>query len=467
MNEKETIAAIATGLSHAGISMIRISGENAIEVADSIFVTKSGNHILKHVKSHTIHYGFICEEDEMIDEVMVSVMKKPKSYTTEDTVEINCHGGILVTQKILETVIKHGARLAMPGEFTKRAFLNGRIDLTKAEAIMDMIDAKSEYARKTSARQLKGALYDVIVSMRQKIIYEIAFIESAIDDPEHISLEGYQEKLSHTITNLLAEANSLLKKCDDGLLLKNGIDTVIVGKPNAGKSSILNCLAGEEKAIVTDIAGTTRDALTESVCLNGICLNLIDTAGIRDTKDVVEQIGVSRARQYAKDADLIIYVVDASVPLDESDEQIIHLIKDKKTIVLFNKSDLQEQTNESRLLDKWKKSGNSVLPFSFIRTSAKENDGLDLLEDAIKDLFFGGSIQVEEEIYITNLRQKEALLETKQSLELVSQSLLNNMPEDFYSIDLMNAYASLGSIIGEEVGDDLVEEIFSKFCMGK
>ena len=468
--KSDTMAAIATGMTNSGISIIRVSGPEAVSVVDHIFVSKSGKHILSKVASHTIHYGFIYEKDEMIDEVMVSVMRAPKSFTMEDTVEINCHGGVLVTKKILETVILHGARLAEPGEFTKRAFLNGRIDLTKAEAIMDLIEAKSDYALKSSAKQLSGAVYDTVIDLRKKLIYEIAFIESAIDDPEHISLDGYNERLSEVTDDVLLKVNHLLEQSKNGVLLKNGINTVIVGKPNAGKSSLLNRLVGEEKAIVTDVAGTTRDVLKESIMLHGICLNLIDTAGIHETDDKVEKIGVNRAKDFAKDADLIVYVVDSSVALDESDMEIMNLIQDKKTIILLNKSDLSSVTDESVLkdaLDKNIKDEDISHICRIIKTSTKENTGIDIFEDTIKEMFFDGNISMEDEIYITSLRQKEQLFETKKSLELVKQSLLDDMPEDFYSIDLMNAYTSLGLLIGEEVEDDLVQEIFSKFCMGK
>ncbi len=468
--KSDTIAAIATGMTNSGISIIRVSGPEAVSVVDEIFVLKSGRHILKDVASHTIHYGFIYEKNDMIDEVMVSVMRAPKSFTMEDTVEINCHGGVLVTKKILETVISHGARLAEPGEFTKRAFLNGRIDLTKAEAIMDLIEAKSDYALKSSAKQLSGVVYDTVTELRKKIIYEIAFIESAIDDPEHISLDGYSEKLMSVVDDVLFKVNHLLEQSKNGVLLKNGINTVIVGKPNAGKSSLLNRLVGQEKAIVTDVAGTTRDVIKESIMLHGICLNLIDTAGIHETEDKVEKIGVDRAKDFAKDADLIVYVVDSSVSLDESDMEIMDLIRDKKSIILLNKSDLDFVTDEDVLRDAFKLY-TSEEDFSnicrVIKTSTKENTGIDLFEDTIKEMFFEGNISMEDEIYITSLRQKEHLFETKKSLELVKQSLLDEMPEDFYSIDLMNAYTSLGLLIGEEVEDDLVQEIFSKFCMGK
>ena len=392
---------------------------------------------------------------------MVSVMKKPNSFTTEDTVEINCHGGILVMNRILELVIKNGARLAQPGEFTKRAFLNGRIDLSKAEAVMDIISSKNDTALKSSVKQLRGSVYEKINDLRKAIIYDIAFIESALDDPEHISLDGYPQELSIKIADLINDVDKLLSTAENGKMITEGINTVIVGKPNAGKSSLLNILAGEEKAIVTDIAGTTRDILEENIILHGINLHVIDTAGIRSTEDIIEKIGVEKAKKYSQDADLIIYVVDSSVPLDENDYDIINMIQNKKCIILFNKSDLISKVSLEEiknLLDK-----NVII----IKTSTKENTGIEDFEDAVKKLFFNGEIYFEDEIMITNLRHKEALQETLESLIQVKKSLEAGMPEDFYSIDLMNAYSSLGKIIGEEVSDDLVNEIFSKFCMGK
>ena len=459
----DTIAAISTAMTNSGIGIIRISGDEAISIANKIVVFKNANKKLVDVQSHTIHYGFIYDGNDFIDEVMVSVMKGPRSFTAEDTVEINCHGGIVVMNTVLELVIKNGARLAEPGEFTKRAFLNGRIDLTKAEAVMDVINSKNKYAMKSSAKQLKGDVYKIIKNLRDDIIYEIAFIESALDDPEHISLEGYPEKLSSKTDSLLLQIDKLLKKYDNGKIIKEGINTVIVGKPNVGKSSLLNLLAGEEKAIVTDIAGTTRDVLEESVRMNDILLNIIDTAGIRDTEDVVEKIGVNKAKKYAEDADLVIFVVDSSVPLEQSDKEIIQLIKDKKVIVLLNKSDLDTVVNEEVIKDLWNDDNN----ISIIKTSTKENLGMDILEENIKNMFFSGDISFNDEIFITSLRHKEALTDAYNSLTMVKRSLEDDMPEDFYSIDLMSAYTSLGLIIGEEVGEDLVNEIFSKFCMGK
>ena len=464
--QNETIAAIATAVSNSGISIIRVSGEDAISIVDRCFYTKSHKQILMTVPSHTIHYGFIYDSEEFVDEVMVSVMKAPKSFTTEDTVEINCHGGMLVTRKVLDTVLKCGARLAQPGEFTKRAFLHGRIDLTKAEAVMDFIEAESDFALKNSAAQLKGDLFEKIDGMRKKIIYEIAFIESAIDDPEHISLDGYTERLSDVISDVLFEVEHLLTKAEDGRIMKEGIKTVIVGKPNAGKSSFLNTLLGYEKAIVTDIAGTTRDVLEETIRLKGVTLHLIDTAGIRQTDNLVEKIGVDRAKEYAKNADLILYVVDASVTLTQEDMEIMELLQDKKCMVLLNKSDLTTFITEEDMRLKLLESGFKINPV-IIKTSAKEKLGIDNFEDKLEEMFFSEKIDFHQEIYITNLRHKEALYQTKESLMLVLRSIADDMPEDFYSIDLMNAYTSLGLIIGEEVEDDLAQEIFSKFCMGK
>lgn len=454
----DTIAAIATALSDSGIGIIRVSGKDAIEIADRVYLSKNRRKHLKDVESHTIHYGYIIDkQDEILDEVLVSVMKAPKSYTGEDTVEINCHGGILMMNRILESVLKSGARMAEPGEFTKRAFLNGKMDLTEAEAVMDIIHAKNELALKSSVSQLKGSVSEKIKALRATIIYEIAFIESALDDPEHISLEGYPGQLKEKTEALLTEIDKLLLSADNGKIVKEGINTVIIGKPNAGKSSFLNLLLGEEKAIVTDIAGTTRDILEEHIQLSGIGFNIIDTAGIRSTDDIIEKIGVEKAKNYAKKADLIIYVVDSSIPLDENDKNIMDIIGDKKCIALLNKTDLEVKVTEKELKDS----------FIIIKTSTKDATGLDIFEETVRKMFFHGEISFDNEVYITNMRHKEMLTNARDSLLMVKKSLEDNMPEDFYSIDLMSAYASLGMIVGEEVSDDLVDEIFSKFCMGK
>ncbi len=456
----DTIAAIATAVSDSGIGIIRISGDDAIAIASRVYRSKDGRKRLDDVRSHTIHYGYIYDGDELVDEVMAAVMRAPNTYTREDTVEIDCHGGILVMNRILDVILRNGCRLAEPGEFTKRAFLNGRIDLSKAEAVMDIIHSKNEFALRSSVKQLKGAVSDKVRFLRGEILHEIAFIESALDDPEHVSLDGYLERLEEKAVRIHGELKKLIGSADNGKMLKDGIDTVIVGKPNAGKSSLLNLLVGEERAIVTSVAGTTRDVLEESIRLHGIGLNIIDTAGIRSTDDEVEKIGVEKARKYAGNADLIVYVVDASLALDENDEAIMEMIADKKVIVLLNKTDLEQVVSEEAIV-------NRMPQVSIIRTSTKENTGIDAFEQTIRLLFFGGEIAVNDELYITNQRHKEALIESCESMEMVLKSLADQMPEDFYSIDLMSAYASLGRIIGEDVGEDLVNEIFSKFCMGK
>ena len=457
----DTIAAIATGITNSGIGIIRISGPDSVFIADKIFRPVKKNIKLENVESHTIHYGFIFDRENVIDEVMVSVMRGPRSFTAEDTVEINCHGGILIMNRILELVVRNGARMAEPGEFTKRAFLNGRIDLSEAEAVMDVISSKNDLALKSSVLQLRGFVSDKIKKLREEIIYEIAFIESALDDPEHISLEGYPEKLGIKVDHLLKDVDKLISSSDNGKIIKEGINTVIVGKPNAGKSSLLNLMVGEDKAIVTDVAGTTRDILEENISLHGISLNIVDTAGIRSTDDIVEKIGVDKAKKIASEADLIIYVVDSSVDFDENDFEIIDMIQNKKCIVLLNKSDLKQKITEKDLQDKLNR--DTII----IKTSTKENTGIDEFEDTVKKMFFKGDINLNDELIITNMRHKEKLIDAYESLKQVKKSLEDRMPEDFYSIDLMSAYSSLGAIIGEEVEDDLVNEIFSKFCMGK
>lgn len=459
MMTSDTIAAIATALTNSGIGIIRVSGNEAFDIVDRIFRPKNRRKKLKEEKTYTVHYGHIQDGDEIIDEVLAIVMRGPHSYTAEDTVEIDCHGGVLVMKKILETVIKYGARMAEPGEFTKRAFLNGRIDLSQAEAVIDVINSKNNYALKSSVSQLSGSMSKKVKELREKLLFEIAFIESALDDPEHISLDGYPEKLKVTVNDMQEELNRAISTFDSGWVLSEGIRTVILGKPNAGKSSLMNVLVGEERAIVTDIAGTTRDTLEENIRLHGISLNIVDTAGIRETEDVVEKIGVDKARANADDADLLIYVVDGSCPLDENDYQIMNLIEGRKSIVLLNKTDLEMVLTPEEIKEK---TGKEV-----VAVSAKEQRGIDLLEEKIKELFLSGEIDFNDEVMITNVRHKTAMSEALKSLSLVKQSIEDQMPEDFYSIDLMNAYEQLGTIIGESLEDDLVNEIFNKFCMGK
>lgn len=456
----ETIAAIATGMSNSGIGIVRISGDQAFEVIDRVYRNKKGQTgTLRGVKSHTAHYGYIYDGDERIDEVLVLIMRGPNSYTAEDTVEIDCHGGVRMVQRILETVLHNGARTAEPGEFTKRAFLNGRMDLAQAEAVAELIHASNDYALKSSVNQLGGSVSGKIRALREAILYETAFIESALDDPEHISLDGYGNRLLKVLEPVMEEIEKLIASADDGRVMTEGVRTVILGKPNAGKSSLMNVLLGEERAIVTDIAGTTRDTLEEHIKLRGISLNVVDTAGIRDTEDVVERIGVNRAMKAAKEADLIIYVADGSRPLDESDREIMDLIRDKKAIVLLNKTDL-ELTVDKEVLEK--QCGHRVIPIS-----AKEEQGIEDLEKEIQSMFYHGEIAFNDQVYITNARHKEALEAAFKSLRMVQSSVLDGMPEDFYSIDLADAYEQLGLILGEAVDDDVVNEIFSKFCTGK
>ena len=457
---EDTIAAIATAVSEAGISIVRISGKQAIETAARIFRSGKKDFVLEEQPSHTIHYGFIYDGEERVDEVLLLLMKGPHSYTGEDTVEIDCHGGVYVTRQILETVIRHGARLAEPGEFTKRAFLNGKMDLTQAEAVGEIISSRNAYALHTSVEQLKGSVKEAIGNFRKEILYHLAFIESALDDPEHISLDGYAETLGGVVNKLRGQMQRLIATFDNGRMCREGIHTVIIGKPNAGKSSLMNVLVGEERAIVTDVAGTTRDTLEEQIQINGISLNIIDTAGIRKTEDTVEKIGIQRAVASMEKADLILYVADGSVPLNESDEEIIDLIRDRKAIVLLNKTDLETVVTEEDLRAR-------VGAHPVLSISAREEKGIDQLEEVLKDLFFQGEISFNDQVCITNLRQKQLLEESLAALDRVEESLQMGMPEDFYSIDLMDAYEKLGRITGEAVDDDLADEIFAKFCMGK
>ncbi len=459
MKVTDTIAAISTSTGNSGIGIIRISGDESIEITDRIFKSNKKDKKLVNVKSHTINYGHIVDGENTLDQVLVSVMKGPHSYTGEDTVEINCHGGMLILKKVLDLVIKNGAKSAEPGEFTKRAFLNGRLDLSQAEAVMDLINSQNEFALNSSINQLKGSVSEKIKEIRSEIIYHIAFIESALDDPEHISLDGYNEEISKMVDKNIKEVKRLIDTFDNGRIMKEGIKTVILGKPNAGKSSLLNLMLGEERAIVTDIEGTTRDTLEENINLNGLSLKMIDTAGIRNTNDIVEKIGVDKAKDIAKDADLIIYVVDGSRKLDENDKDILSIIKDKHAIVLINKSDIENVIDIGDL--------EGINKENIIIFSAKNGNGMEQLEEKIKDMFYSGKINYNNQIYITNARHKEALDNVYDSLLKVKDSIEMMMPEDFYSIDLMDAYEQLGLIIGESVEDDLVNEIFAKFCMGK
>lgn len=454
----ETIAAIATATAPAGIGIIRISGSDAIEIADRIYFGKNEKR-LSDQKGNTIHYGWIKEKNETIDEVLVSVFKDPHSYTGEDSVEINCHGGVIAVNKILEAVLRAGARLAEPGEFTKRAYLNGRLDISEAEAVMDIISAKSEYALQSSVSQLKGGLNRKISSVREKLIYELAFIESALDDPEHISIDGYSAKLYEIVKEQIDILKKLRETSEKGKYIEEGIKTVILGKPNVGKSSLLNMLAGKQRAIVTEIPGTTRDIIEETVPVGKTVLRIIDTAGIHESDDKVEKIGIDLAWEKAEEADLILYVIDSSEILNDNDREILDKIKEKKGILILNKIDKEQIITKEDVKE--------ISGFPIIEISAKEEIGEELLRETIQKMFFEGDISFNDQVFITNIRHKKLLDESIDSLILVKNSIEDEMPEDFYSIDLMGAIGALDNIIGGNLSEDLVNEIFSKFCMGK
>lgn len=470
--ESDTIAAISTSISESGIGIVRMTGKDAFEIIDKMYKGKK-NKKLSDQKTHTIHYGHIVDNGKIIDEILVMLMRAPHTFTGEDTVEVNCHGGVYVVKSILNIMIQQGARPAEPGEFTKRAFLNGKMDLSQAEAVGDLIASKNEYALKSSIGQLNGSIKKIIKEIRNKIIYHTAFIETALDDPEHINVDGYSNELKITVNELLAEIEKLIKTYDNGRIIKEGIKTVIVGKPNAGKSSLLNIMLGEERAIVTEIAGTTRDSLEEYVNLSGISLNIIDTAGIRETEDIVEKIGVDKAKVHVEEADLIIYVIDASIPLDDNDSKILEMIQGKPVIILLNKTDLHMLVKKEDIENKYYARYPAISmdyrknQVACIEVSTKTRSNISEIEQKIKELVFDGNLAFNDEVYITNARQKVSLQDAYKALKKVNKSIENRMPEDFYSIDLIDAYESLGNITGETMGEDLVNEIFSKFCMGK
>ncbi len=461
IREYDTIAAIATPVSNQGIGVIRISGEKSMDIISKIFVPYNKKVNVQTLETHRIYYGNIVDGAEIIDECIVLIMKGPHSYTKEDVVEIDCHGGVQVMGAVLKLVMKQGARPAEPGEFTKRAFLNGRIDLSQAEAVMDLIDSKNESARKNSMAQLKGNLSEQISALRGEIIYQTAYIESALDDPEHISLDGYSEELLTHVDNWINKVQKMSDTYDNGRIISEGIRTCIVGKPNAGKSSLLNALLGEERAIVTDVAGTTRDTLEETINIDGITLRMVDTAGIRDTDDQVEKIGVQKARKEIDQADLILYIADTTAGLDEEDQDILRQIKGRRKIVLLNKNDMTTDFDSS-ILKEYLQEEDPV-----ISISAKYHQGIDIFINELKNMMFHGKLDSDQEIMITNERHKNALEECLNSLQCVKGSIQDGMPEDFFTIDLTNAYESLGYIIGESLEDDLVNEIFSRFCTGK
>jgi tRNA modification GTPase len=465
-----TIAAIGTALSEAGIGIIRISGKDAIHIGDIVFKSKNSHKILKDVATHTLHYGYIIEQDItkekpiILDEVLVSVMKAPHSYTGEDIIEINCHGGVYLCKKVLDCVLKAGAKLAQPGEFAKRAFLNGKMDLSKAEAVMDLIQSKNEFALNNAIKQITGELESTIKDLREEIITQIAKIEVAIDDPEHMSLEGYDIELKKYCEKWIEKINHLLDAAPEGRIRKDGIKTVILGKPNVGKSSFFNLMMKEDRAIVTMIPGTTRDTLEEYINFGGVGLYMVDTAGIRETVDPIEKIGVEKARKVGLNADFIIYMLDASVPLDEDDQLIKELIGKKRCLILLNKSDLKQEITESDVRE-W--IAKDAISAKVISISVKDQIGMEQFRNVVKEYFYKGLIHNEDEMIVTNVRQIEELREACSSLACVAKSLQDHMPEDFYTIDLMSAYAALGRILGAEVDDDLVDKVFSSFCLGK
>lgn len=467
--EEKTIVGIASAAG-GGIGIIRVSGSESMKIVDSIFHPGKFNNeenealidksYLQQQKSHTIHYGFIIDgNNEVVDEVMVSVMKAPATYTREDVVEINCHGGNYILQRVMQLLLEKGAFLAEPGEFTKRAFLNGRIDLSQAEAVMKMISSKNEFALQSAVKQLEGSVSKYIQQIREQILYEMGRIESALDDPEHYDLTGYSDELFDKTEQQIVSLQRLLDRFENGRMKSEGINTVIVGKPNAGKSSLMNILLDEDRAIVTDIAGTTRDALQESVRLGGLMLNLIDTAGIHNTEDTVEKIGVDRAKQYIEQADFILFVVDGSEEWSDEDEQIIPLIAQKKGVILLNKADLKAKVSEQLLKDK--------LSWDTIAFSNETKQGLQQLEQYITDKFERGDLQFNNQICLTSIRHKNAVMQAVNALHRVEQSIKDGMPEDFFTIDLMEAYQQLGLINGDTATEDLVNKIFEEFCMGK
>lgn len=459
----DTIAAISTSsLGSGGIGIVRISGDDAINIADKVFIGKNGKK-LSDAETHTIHYGNIRDEhDNIVDEVLVSVMKAPNTYTREDVIEINTHGGNLVTGKVLECVLNAGAIAAEPGEFTKRAFLNGRIDLSKAEAVIDIINSKTEFNLRNSMGQLNGRLTREIDNLRDTILDEIAYMEAAMDDPENIPMEDHLEDLKNTVNNLIKRIGKLKDTYKEGSLLKEGITTVIVGKTNAGKSSLLNLLTGDESAIVTDIAGTTRDTVKEQISLGGILINLVDTAGIRDTDDIVEAMGIRKAKEHLNDADLVIYVVDSTDNMGDEDRKIINLLKNKNYIVLLNKSDMNQTVTPEELYKNGIDKNIHIINFSTVTA-----DGLEQLTSVIKEMFSLNDILINDEIVITNSRHKYLLDESIKSLNLALDGIDAGFSEDLISIDIYNSYIALGKILGKEIEDDLADRIFEKFCMGK
>ncbi len=449
----DTIAAISTTLGVGAISIIRVSGNDAIKIVNKIFKGKN----LEKVETHTINYGHIVDKDEIIDEVLVSVMKSPKTFTTEDVVEINCHGGISTTNKVLELVLNNGARLAEPGEFTKRAFLNGRIDLTQAESVMDLINSKNESKRKVAIKGLNGYVSNIIRNLRQEILELLASIEVNIDYPEYEdAIVMTNDIVKPKITEIKEKLTKIINESENGKILTSGIKTIIIGKPNVGKSSILNRLLDEEKAIVTDIEGTTRDTVEGSITINGVSLNIIDTAGIRETEDIVEKIGVEKSLSLINEADLIVIVLNNNEELTEEDKKILTACKDKKVIVVINKSDLERKIN----LD-------DIKYQNIVYTNTIDLNGINSLKEKIVELFNLNELEQQDYTYLSNVRQISLAKDAYQILEEVDNGIKNEVPVDMIEIDIKRAWEKLGEIIGETYTEEGIDQRFSQFCLGK
>jgi tRNA modification GTPase len=459
MKEFDTIAAVATSVGEGGISIIRVSGDKALKMVSSIFSGKNGRS-LEDIKSYTMRYGHIIDKasEDVIDEVIVSYMKGPRSFTAEDTIEINCHGGVVATNRVLEEVIKSGARIAEPGEFTKRAFLNGRIDLSQAEAVIDIIRAKTELSMKSALMQSEGRISREISKLRHRLLGVIAHIEATVDFPEDDLEEITSDKVTVDLIDINNEIKHLLSTANEGKILREGLNVVIVGKPNVGKSSLLNAILMENRAIVTEVAGTTRDVIEEYINIDGIPIKIIDTAGIRATEDVVEKIGVEKSKEKINEADLIILMLDLSRELDIEDKEIIQYIEDRKYILILNKADLNAKLDKVEIAQ--------LNPKNIIETSAKTGEGIDELKTLIKEMFFRGEVAAVE-VMITNNRHKEALLRANERCEAALLTLQGMLSIDLASIDVRSAWSHLGEITGETLEEDLIDKIFSEFCIGK
>lgn len=456
----DTITSISTPMGEGAIGIVRLSGPQAIEIGDILY---KGKKKLSEVETHTINYGHIIdpETDETVEEVMVSVLRAPKTFTREDIIEINCHGGILTINRILELTMTYGARMAEPGEYTKRAFLNGRIDLSQAEAVMDFIRSKTDRASKVAMNQIEGRLSDLIKKQRQSILEILAQVEVNIDYPEYDDVEdATTDFLLEQSKRIKEEINRLLETGAQGKIMREGLSTAIVGRPNVGKSSMLNNLIQDNKAIVTEVAGTTRDVLEEYVNVRGVPLRLVDTAGIRDTEDIVEKIGVERSRKALSEADLILFVLNNNEPLTEDDQTLFEVIKNEDVIVIINKTDLEQRLDVSELRE-------MIGDMPLIQTSMLKQEGIDELEIQIKDLFFGGEVQNQDMTYVSNSRHISLLKQARQSIQDAIDAAESGIPMDMVQIDLTRTWEILGEIIGESASDELIDQLFSQFCLGK